>query len=204
MSIFLCRILSLCLILLPLAAHGAPPKLRPYAGSSLVIMRPPPPVEPGRPATLVFYREPGIGRIVEPLFGQFPQLNQILEPDAGEYPVAVIEKKGDWLKIAYDEAGRSGWVEMARRWDHIRWEDYLPDRTVRFLPWLKKSYYQLHKTPAAIGQVLEILAPDSVVRIDRVEGDWLLVTAAPGGTGWLRWRDEEGRFLITVRPDRPR
>ena len=203
MNLSLCRIISLFLFLLPLVAHGAPPRLRPYTGSGLLVMRPPP-VEPGTPATLVFYREPGVGRIVEPAFGQLPQLNQILESETGEYPVAVMGIKGGWLKIAYDEAGRSGWVEMARRWNHIRWEDYLPGRTARFLPWLKKSHYQLRTTPGATGQSLERLNPDSAVRIDRVEGDWLLVNTAPGKTGWLRWRDEEGRFLITVRPDRPR
>lgn len=190
----------LLLLLLPLAAHGATPKLRPYAGSSLVIMRPSPPAEPDRPPTLVLYRDPGVGRILEPTFGQIPRLVQILEFETGEYPVAVMGIKGDWLKIAYDEAGRSGWVETARRWDIIRWEDYLPGRTARFLPWLKKSYYQLQTAPDAGSQTLEILAPDSAVRVDRVEGDWLLVTAAPGRTGWLRWRDEDGRFLIRVRP----
>jgi hypothetical protein len=196
------RIVSILLLLLPLSASGALPKLRPYTGIALLLLRPAPSGDPGKPPTLVCYREPGIGRIAEPGYGNIPLLRQVVEAPPGEFPVAVLGKRGTWLKIAYDGADREGWIEMGRRWDLIPWEEYLPGRAARFLPGLKKIFYLLRNTPSMTDRTGETLAPESVVRIDRVAGDWVGVTVAPGKTGWLRWRDDEGRFLITVRPDR--
>jgi hypothetical protein len=194
--------LMLLQFFLALASHGALPKLRPYTGSGLLLMRTPAPREPDTPATLIFYREPGIGRVVERGYGDIPLLSQIVEFPPGEYPAAVMGKKGAWLKIAYDEAGRAGWIEEMRRWDYVSWEEFLPGRTARFLPWLKKGHYLLRGGPSASARELITLAAESAVRIDLVEGDWMRVTVAPLTEGWLRWRDEEGRFLITVRPGR--
>ncbi len=192
--------ISLILLMLALPALGAPPKPRPYTGSGLLIIRSDPSSETGITGSLTIYREPGVGRIAEPGYGEIPLLTRIVEPAAGEYPVAVMGKKGEWLKIAYDGAGREGWLEMARRWEIIPWEEFLPGRTARFLPWLKKGFYLLRREPSAAAPELATLPPESTTRIGRVEGDWLYVTVAPGRTGWLRWRDDEGRFLITVRP----
>jgi hypothetical protein len=187
---------------LTLTAHGALPALRPYSGSGLLLLRPPPPREPDQPATLLIYREPGVGRAAEKGYGDIPLLLQVVESSPGEYPAAVMGKKGDWLEIAYDAAGRTGWIEASRRWDCVSWEQFLPGRTARFLPWLKKGHYLLRGGPSAAARELKALDAASVVRIDRIEGDWMHVTVSPPMEGWLRWRDEEGRFLITVRPGR--
>ena len=199
------RILSVFLLLffLPPTTHGALPKQRPYTGSGLLLMRPPAPRdEPDTPATLIFYREPGVGRVVERGYGDIPLLIQIVEPSPWEYPAAAMGKKGGWLNIAYDGAGRTGWVEGMRRWSYVSWEEYLPGRTARFLPWLKKGHYLLRGGPSAAARELKALDAASAVLINRVEGDWMRVTVVPDTEGWLRWRDEEGRFLITVRPVR--
>lgn len=187
------------LLLLALPAHGAPPKPRPYTGSGMLIIRSPASPDSDQQCTLVLYREPEVGRVAEPACGTLPLLTQVMEPPAGEYPVAVMGKKGGWLKIAYDQAGREGWLRMARVWDYLPWEEFLPGRTARLLPGLKKAYYELRCGSAAAAQELGTLTPESTVRIDRIEGDWMHVTVAPQTAGWLRWRDEGGRFLIAVR-----
>ncbi len=203
MRLFIISTLLLLLLpFLPLTAHGALPSLRPYTGSGLLLMLPPAPREPDKPATLIFYREPGVGRVVERGYGDIPLLLQVVESPPGEYPAAVMGKKGDWLKIAYDEAGRAGWIAATRRWDYVSWEEFLPGRTARFLPRLKKGHYLLREGPSAAARELKTLDAESAFRIDRVEGDWMHVTVPPLTEGWLRWRDEEGRFLITVRPGR--
>jgi hypothetical protein len=197
-------LLLLLLLTLPvLPAFGAPPKMRPYAGSGLLLMRPPTLRESARPASLVVFREPGIGRVVEPGYGDIPLLREVVESSPEEYPVAVMGRKGTWLKINYDDSGRSGWIEGMARWDYIPWDEFLPGRTARFLPWLKKVHYLLSRGPSAAGRVIETLGQEVSARIDRVEGDWIHVTVGPDKTGWLRWRDAEGRFLITVRPVGP-
>jgi Bacterial SH3 domain len=203
MRLIITFLLFLLLPPLVLPASGAPPKMRPYAGSGLLLMRPPTHHDPGRPASLVVFREPGIGRIAEPGYGDIPLLRQVVEASPEEYPVAVMGKKGTWLKISYDDAGRSGWIEGMGRWDYIPWEELLPGRPARLLPGLKKSHYHLRRGPSAAGRVVETMSLESVARIDRLEGDWAHVTVAPDKTGWIRWRDTEGRFLITVRPVGP-
>jgi len=198
-----CRlIISLTLLLFALPVHGAPPMPRFYTGSGLLIIRPPATQGPDTSGALVLYREPGVGRVEEPVYGELPLLLQVMDVPAGEYPVAVMGKKGRWLKIAYDEAGRSGWVEMARHWEYISWEEFLSGRTARFLPRLKKGYYLLRRDPSPAAQELDTLTTENAVRIDRVDGDWMLVTADLHTAGWLRWRDEDGRFLITVHSGR--
>ena len=196
-----CRlVIYLALLLFALPVHGAQPKPRLYTGSGLLIIRPPTAQGPDTSGTLVLYREPGVGRVVEPAYGELPLLRQVMEIPDGEYPVAVMGKKGLWLKIAYDEAGRSGWVEMARHWEYVPWEEYLSGRTARFLPWLKKGHYLLRRDPSPAARELDTLTTESSVRIGRVEGDWMLVTVDLQAAGWLRWRDEDGRFLIAIRP----
>jgi len=200
MRLFIISSLLFALFVLP--THGAPPKPRPYTGSGLLIIRPP--ASPGfdQPGTLVLYREPEVGRVAEPACGALPLLTQVIEPSVGEYPVAVMGKKGAWFKIAYDEAGREGWLETARGWDYLPWEEFLPGRTARLLPGLRKAYYVLRRDPAADAREMDTLTPESAVRIVRMDGDWAHVTVAPQTAGWLRWRDEGGRFLITVRSGR--
>ena len=48
--------------------------------------------------------------------------------------VAVLEKRGNRLLIAYDDSGRAGWLERARWWDYLTWEEFLPGRLVSFPP----------------------------------------------------------------------
>jgi hypothetical protein len=177
--------------------------MRPYTGSGLLLMRPPAHREPGSPTSLIVFREPGIGRVAEPGYGDIPLLSQVVESSPEEYPVAVMGKKGTWLKINYDDAGRAGWIEGNDRWDYIPWEEFLPGRTARLLPGLKKVHYHLRRGPSVAGQVVEPLGQETSARIERLEGDWAHVTVDPGKTGWIRWRDTEGRFMITVRPARP-
>ena len=197
------NLITIALVLLiVLPAHGALPKPRPYTGSGLLVIRMPTSPVSDQPCTLVLYLEPEVGRVAEPACGALPLLTQVIETPAGEFPVAVMGKKGAWLKIAYDQAGREGWLKMLRGWDYLPWEEFLPGRTARLLPGLKKGYYVLRRDFDAAAQELDTLTPERPVRIDRIEGDWVHVTVAPQTAGWLRWRDDGGRFLITVRSGR--
>lgn len=189
---------ALILLTLTLTAHGAPPKPRPYTGSGLLTIRPLP-VREDASGLIPIYREPGIGRIAEKTPAELPLLFRIIPATAGEYPVAVMGKRGSWLKIAYDEADRGGWVEMERRWEYTPWEEFLAGCAVRLLPGVKNGYAVLRRGPSLSAAEAVPLPPDRDFRVEKIQGDWLRIFLDPQTAGWLRWRDEGGRFLVSVR-----
>lgn len=191
-------IASLLLLLLALPAFGAPVKARPYAGNALLIIHPPAFREPDKPAALIVYRDPEIGRIAELTCDALPLLSRVIALPIGEYPVAVLGKKGTWLKIAYDDAGREGWLEMARRWEYIPWDEFLPGRTARLLPGLKKGFYAVRQTPDEAAAEIEVLPPEKAFRILEVMAGWVRVETGAASSGWLQWQDNGSRFLISV------
>jgi hypothetical protein len=188
----------LLLFLLTPPASGAPPVPRPYSGNGLLIIRATQLHHPETASRLILYREQGIGRIAEMTAAELPLLVQILGATAGEYPVAVMATKGAWLKIAYDEAGRQGWIEMEVGWQYTPWEEFLPGRTVRLLPGLKKGAGALRREPLSSAEELAHLSPAGAGRAELIQGDWLRIRIDSQTGGWLRWRDESGRFLVAL------
>jgi SH3-like domain-containing protein len=173
-------------------------QFRPFCGSGVVIIRPFNPESTVAPASIPFYRDPGVARIVERPAPGIPSLSSILKMPAGEYPLAVMGKKGNWLRIAYDDAGREGWVEKARWWDYITWEDFLKGRVARLLPGLKKGSYALRAESSPTAPQTGALSGKEDLRIIEVKDDWALVIAGSGLSGWLAWQDGDGRFLINI------
>jgi len=178
------------------AANAQQP--RPYSGSGVMIIRPLSQVLPADPAAITFYRDPGVERIAERAAGEIPLLSSILKTPANEYPVAVMGKKGNWMRIAYDDAGREGWVEMARWWEYTTWEDFLKGRSARLLPGLKKVAYALRLGPSETSALVSPLSGQENLRLVEIRGDWTLAITDTGLSGWLTWRDGEGRFQILL------
>lgn len=194
MGLFRAFTVCLLLALLPLPLHGAP-KPRPFSGSALLIIRPFP-AEAGT-VRLRLYEEPGVGRMAELEPGKLPGLEPVVIAPAGEYAVAVVARRGEWLRLAYDEAGREGWVRMERSWLYLPWESFLEGRTARFLPGLKHYCHLLRREDSDSAPVAGTVPRESGFMVVRVRGEWAQVVA-PAVRGWLRWRDEDGRFLIAV------
>jgi hypothetical protein len=168
------------------AAQAAPPAPRPYGGTGVLALRPIPAPEAARVAV---YAEPGLQRILEADIPALPRL----AGDQQEPLVAVGATRGGWLRIAYDDAGREGWVEPPRSWEYRPWTEYLPGRLVRVLPGMKKVLYVLRGEPREAGPEQGALVRDQQVRVLQVEEDWArLQTPA----GWFRWRDGDGRLTV--------
>lgn len=182
--------LMLFMIAAPLA-HGALPKARPTTGAGLLVIRP----DPAESAPLPLYEEPGVRRltVIEP--ERLPRLPFSVEDGI---PVAVLENRGKWVKIAYDEAGREGWLEIGRRWSYSPWEDFLRGRSARALPGLKKECYLMKKECSEQGANGPALTPKKSFRILQVEDDWVQGLLDFSYVGWMRWRDRDGRFLIII------
>jgi hypothetical protein len=190
-------IIFLCLVLTPIAALTAT-QPRPFSGYGVLIIRPFNNDSPAKPPLLTFYREPGVERIAVRAVNQITTLSSILPLSAAEYPLVVMGKRGNWMLIAYDDAGREGWVEMARWWEYCPWEDFLKGRVVRLLPGMKKEEYLLHGAPSQASPLTGPLSEVEELRLIEVRGDWGLVITDSGQQGWLTWRDGDGRFRISV------
>lgn len=190
-------IISLCLWLMPLPSPAAQ-QARPFAGQGILIVRP---FGSGasRPIDFILYREPGVGRVGERSVAEMPLLSPLVRLPEGKHPMAVMGKKGEWLRVAFDDSGREGWVKMARWWEYLSWEEFLKGRYARLLPGLKQESYLLHGEPAETSFHYGDFNGEEDLKIMEVRGDWMLVVVVPPGlTGWLPWRDGDGRLLISV------
>ncbi len=194
--LFRTLIISLLLALSALPALGVV-KSRPFSGNGLLVIRPFPPQRGDLPP-LAVYREPGVERITDLDCRELPPLAPVITAHTAEYPVAVTGKRGDWLRIAYDDAGREGWLKMPRYWEYAPWGSFLKGRGARLLPGLKKDFYLLRREPSPASQQLETLSRQKNLRIIEIKEDWALVLVDLSAYGWLRWRDGDGRFLISI------
>ncbi len=179
-----------CLLLLLCAgyAQSAPPRPRPYSGCGVLALG----AQPGGEARpLIFYREPGVARLAELNASALPRL-------AGSAPeplLAVSEARGGWLLLAYDDAGREGWIEQARASRYLSWREFLPGRMLRVLPGMKKGGYALKSEPREGSADRASLTRDQAVRVLQVEDDWVQLQAP---AGWFRWRDADGRLTVSL------
>ncbi|WP_246043864.1 SH3 domain-containing protein [Geomonas edaphica] len=179
---------ALLLALTAGAAAGAPPALRPYSGSGVLMVQDAPGREPG---TVPLYREPGVERLTELAPFSLPHL--FGAPDSAL--VAVYERRRGWSRVALDDAGRQGWVQDDRSWRYIAWREFLPGRSVRVLPGMKKEWYQVKSAPGAAGSAAGAVARDQRVRILEVEEAWARLE---NPAGWMRWRDPDGRLTVAT------
>lgn len=198
MTVHLARFVVACslVVLWVASSPGAPPPPRPDTGIGTLVVS----AFPGTadPPELILYREPGVGRIAGKSVAAFPHLAQFLKAPPGEYPLVVTARKGMWLQVIHDDAGRAAWLEPRRAWPFVPWDEILKGRGARLLRGLKKPYYIPVDEGGKAVPGLESLTPERGFRIIEVEGDRIRVIIDLTVTGWLRWRDEDGRLLITL------
>jgi len=169
------------------AAQAAPLPPRPYSGCGVLLLQPV--VGPG-PSPIVLYAEPGLQRVAELEIPALPRL----AGDKQEALVAVSATKGNWLQLAYDDAGREGWIEPSRNWEYRTWEEFLAKRMVRVFPGMKKGLYALRGEPREGSPDRGVLVRDQQVRVMKIQDDWALLQAP---SGWFRWRDGDGRLTVS-------
>ena len=168
-------------------AQAAPPAPRPYSGCGVLLLHPVPGAEA---APIAVYAEPGLQRIAGMELPALPRL----AGSPQEPLVAVSATRGGWLRIAFDDAGREGWIDPDRGWEYRSWAEFLPGRAFRVSPGMKKGLYALRGEPRDGGPETGALTRDQQVRVVRVEEDW---ASLQGITGWFRWRDPDGRLTVS-------
>lgn len=112
----------------------------------------------------------------------------------GALPLIVSARKGDWLRVVYDDSGRDAWIEPQNKGRFQTWEQFLKLQTGHMLPGLQPQYYQLLLEPG--GKKLATLTPKNVFKVLKVENAWSMVMVGQTQIGWLRWRDEDSRLLV--------
>ncbi len=184
------------LFLLFLTAAGAQ-ELRPYSGCGVLLVRPLDAERPADRAAITLYQAPDVGRIGDFPADRIPSLSSVLLWPAGDCALAVMGKKGNWLRLAYDAAGREGWVRMERFWEYTTWDQLLKGRTVRVISGLKKGC-ALRAEPQESAKELCTLSERESFRVVEVREEWALVEGDGGLSGWIPWRDGDGRLQISV------
>ncbi len=87
---------------------------------------------------------------------------------------------------------------MDRRWSYQLWDRYLKGRGIRLLAGMKKEFYNLRTAPASVAPTVETVTSQKGLRVIEVNDTWVLVLVDFSVSGWVRWRDDDGRFLISV------
>ncbi|HIJ88403.1 MAG TPA: hypothetical protein HPP97_12095 [Desulfuromonadales bacterium] len=175
------------------AVFAAPlPPMRPYAGIGLLVFYA---VDSPRKQDmqLPLYEEPGLARIMLLNDSSLPGNEPVFGPQEGA-PLIVSARKGEWLRVFFDDAGREAWINPQNKGSFLSWEQYLKLHTARMLPALQSQYYQLLQQPN--GKQLALLTPRQVFKVLKLENSWGMVLTDKGQLGWLRWRDSDGRLTV--------
>jgi len=169
-------------------------RMRPYAGMGVLLL----PItslgsdEPfGR---LHLHDEPSMSRLENAELALAPRHQWIFAMDTDTVPLMVMARKGDWLKVVYDDAGREGWIKPGQRYGFEIWEEFLVGRVVHLLPGLQKRHYRYYEKPGT--EPLADVTPQQLFRVIQLDNDWVRVQGDRNSSGWLRWQDEDGRLLI--------
>jgi hypothetical protein len=198
----LARLVGSLLLVLVLSSSSysaaSPPKMRPYSGIGVVFLNGADSsfnrVEP-----LYLYEEPGIFRQGELSRAIIPVNEWIFGLQKDRIPLIVMARKGSWLRVCYDDAGREAWLDPQHRGAFQPWDQFMKGQMSHLLPGLFKQYYQLYKEPER--NQLSTLTPVQQFKVLKLENDWCMVMSDQKTIGWLRWRDEDGRLLVGVGSD---
>lgn len=169
---------------------------RPFAGIGLLVIRPFPAERTGSSDIIPVYEDPEIKRVAELKAAELPGLLTGIGNSPENYATAAMDKKGEWVKIAYDDADREGWVRMKSIWEYIPWSDYLKGRHAVLLPKLRETDYKMRAECSDTSPPLAVLPPRGDFRVMEVDGDWMMVQNGRSA-GCIRWKDADGRFMIS-------
>lgn len=174
-------------------SSAATPRMRPYSGIGLLFL----PITTSaaeQEEPLYLYQEPGVARIGAISGSLQTGYQSLFEKQDGRSPLIVMARKGNWLRVCYDESGREAWLDPGRRATFQPWDPYLKRTVVHLLAGLRPQYYQLYSQPGQ--EPAGVLTPRQQLRIVNLDDDWAMVLADQATIGWLRWRDEDGRLTI--------
>jgi len=167
--------------------------MRPYAGVGLFVCSPSTVAQP-EGLDLPLYEEPGLSRVGILKSTRLPGNEWIFAPQTGTPPLVVAARKGNWLRVYYDDAGREAWLNPQNKGHFQSWGEFLKRHAGRMLLGLQPQFYQLMQQPG--GKPLGALTPKQIFKTLKIENAWIMVLVDQTRIGWLRWRDDDGRLLV--------
>ena len=174
---------------------ATPPRMRPYTGMGLIVFSQSGDA-PNQELRLPMYEEPGLSRIGMLSSTRLSGNEWIFGLQEGVPPLVVSARKGEWLRVYFDDAGREAWIDPQNKGRFQSWEQFLKLQTGRMLPGLQSQYYQLQLQPG--GKLLAALTPKQVFKVLKLENSWGMVLTDQSQIGWVRWRDDDGRLVIGI------
>lgn len=177
------------------AAIAAPVKARVPSGIGVLLMSK---VPEHKRSPLIIYDEPSLGRITEINPASLPSLSQSIASGDESVPVIVTSVRAGWYRIIYDEGEREGWIEGRSSYQFHRWKELLANREVALIGGLKKEYYLLRKTAGNTAASAETLTKGTGFISLFADGDWIRAMTGSRSQGWLRWRDDNSRLVISL------
>ena len=169
------------------------PRMRPYTGIGLVVLSW---TDSAISQGIPLYADPGLLRVANLNRAGLTGNDWIFGGTETASPLIVSARKGDWLRIYYDDAGREAWLNARYDGNFQSWEQFLKLRMGHMLPGLQSHYYRLLEQPG--GRFLMTLGPKRMFKIIKLEDRWSMVLTDQEQIGWLRWRDDDGRLLVGV------
>lgn len=190
------RIVSLLIILLAMLATSATAALpmRPYSGIGVLHIS-----AAGLTEGLSLYDEPGLGRSGTLGTAAVQQLTTWLFGSHDELYLLVTARKGDWLRVECDDAGREAWLLKTRHLRYTPWELFLKGKQIAFLRNAPKNQVHLYVQPNLSSSGAPLVSPGAM-KVIQVQGDWAFVLHDKTAAGWIRWRDHDSRLLIGLAP----
>jgi hypothetical protein len=171
------------------------PRMRPYTGSGLVVFAQAD-NSSNQDLQLPLYEEPGLSRVGMLNSSRLSGNEWIFGVQEGVPPLVVSARRGDWLRVFYDDAGREAWIDPQSKGRFLSWEQFLKVQTGHMLLGLQPHYYQLLQRPG--GKLLATLSAKQVFKVLKLENAWGMVLTDQAQMGWVRWHDDDGRLTIGV------
>jgi hypothetical protein len=164
--------------------------MRPYSGIGVLKLY------PSIDSELALFDEPGLIRCCYLDLTSAKKLYADTFCHSEEPSLLVFSAKGDWFMVEYDDAGRQAWVQSERYWNFQPWPDFLKGRSISFLRTAPRKFLLLSSAPESdSGLQISYNIP---MRAILVQADWAFVIVNPQQSGWIRWRDPDGRLLVSV------
>lgn len=164
--------------------------MRPYSGIGVLKISAVALTDP-----IPYYDEPGLVRKGNLPIELARKLNSGIFEVSDNFFLLVKARKAEWLKVERDDAGRESWLLQQRHWQYTPWPQFLKTQYVTFLPNSPRRLMQVVAQPEAT-QGTPRTAQSPPMRIIMAQGDWAYVLLDQNSSGWVRWREADGRLLV--------
>lgn len=175
------------------SSAGAVPSVRPVAGKGVLII---PAAAASRQAMI--YEFPGVRRKEPVVPAELPSLSRSVAVKTEDAVVAFFAVRSGYARVAVHASGEEGWLELRPGWQFVPWERFLKGRAVRLTPGTREQAARLREIPAESGAVTGTASIGERLTVSEAYDDWVRVQREGAIPGWLRWRDGDGRMLVSV------